>query len=314
MRVFFSLVMVSFSLSLNAQVGIGTTAPSSAAVLYLEALNPVTTNYGGFLMPVVTEAQQAVIPVSTSDNTDDGLMVYVSDSISGKRCWDVYDGQDHIWRSINCNNLNCTGEILYQENFDSYVDGSGVSGISSVGGDYPSGVANWSLTSFESFGSSMPDLPGTLVDGNDYAHTSGGELEFRDTNGAFQFLTSPIAISGYNDIQISIDVRATGVFEYIPTDHKNDYNCGVDESDFIDIAYSLDNGSTFIELPNYSSLGTNSHTIVFDTATVGLGSDGNPVSVTQGGISGNTMIVRILVQNWADGERIFIDNILVSCN
>ncbi|MGB0975324.1 MAG: hypothetical protein ACPGU9_10070, partial [Flavobacteriaceae bacterium] len=86
-----------------AQVGIGTTTPSSAAVLHLETANYSTAKVGGFIMPVVTEAEQAAIPVETSTTRDDGLMVFVSDPGTGKWCWDIYDGEQHVWRSIKCN-------------------------------------------------------------------------------------------------------------------------------------------------------------------------------------------------------------------
>lgn len=312
MKRYLSFFASILTLSLTAQVAVGTTSPSSAAALYLESLQPTTSLHGGFLMPVVTESEQALIPVSTTDNSDDGLMVYVSDPVSGKRCWDVYDGEEHVWRSINCNNITCSGDILFQEDFDTYVDGTGVSGASASEGDYPAGVSNWTLTAFTTFGSTTPALPGTLIDNNDYVLTSGGELEFRDTNGPVLFETTAFSISGYTDVEISLDVRATGSFEYDVLDHSDDFNCGNTISDFIDISYSLDGGATYSEITDFAGLGTINHTIVFDGGAVG--SDGTATTVSESGITGNTMIIRILAQTWADDERIFIDNLVVSCN
>ena len=81
----------------NAQVVINSTSTVSSVALYIEAERIPTIKYGGFLMPVVTESQQALIPVSITDSSDDGLMVYVSDPITKKRCWDIYDGVVHVW-------------------------------------------------------------------------------------------------------------------------------------------------------------------------------------------------------------------------
>ena len=75
---------------------------------------------------------------------------------------------------------------MYRENFNLYQENTGVTGVSSVNGDYPSGVTKWTLTSFQYFGSDVPNLPGMLVDVDDYALVKSGELSFRDTNGAFR--------------------------------------------------------------------------------------------------------------------------------
>jgi len=86
-----------FSMFSFSQVGIGTVAPSSAAVLHLKTANIGIVKVGGFLLPVVTEVQQALIPVKTSD---DGLMVFVKDVSTGKWCLEIYDAKQDVWRSI----------------------------------------------------------------------------------------------------------------------------------------------------------------------------------------------------------------------
>jgi len=290
---------------LNAQVAINSTSSISAAALYIEAERIPTLKYGGFLMPVVTEAQQALIPVSTIDSSDDGLMVYVSDPATKKRCWDIYDGVTHEWRSINCQNIECASTILYQENFDSYVEDTGVTGASSTNGDYPSSVTKWTLTSFQAFGSSIPALPGMLLNADDYALIKSGELSFRDTNGAFRLETEVINISGYTDIQISIDVRETGDLE-AEVSHVSDFECSEIATDYVDIEYSTDGGTTYTEVSNYLGMGTVNHTLVDDLS--------GTVNVSVSGISGNSLIVRVRLQNWAGGEYYFIDNIIVQCN
>ena len=82
-----------------SQVSIGTTSPSSAAVLHLKTSNFGKIKVGGFLLPVVTEVQQALIPVNDSD---DGLIVFVKDTVTGRWCLDIYDSKQKVWRSIQC--------------------------------------------------------------------------------------------------------------------------------------------------------------------------------------------------------------------
>jgi hypothetical protein len=290
----------------TSQVAINETSPSTSAALYLEAQKIPTTNFGGFKMPIVTEAQQVLIPVSTVDDSDDGLMVYVSDLVTGKHCWDIYDGVEHVWRSINCQSNTCSNTILYNEDFDSYVEDTGVTGANNANGNYPSGVTKWTLTSFDSFGSSIPDLPGTLLNANDYALVKSGELVIRDSNGVMRFESSSIDISGYTDIEISMNVRETGDMEYDPSVHSDDFNCGDTLNDYVDIEYSTDGGNSFIKVSNFSGFGNSNHTIAGDLAST--------VNFTKNGISGTTLIIRIRIQNWADDEIFHIDNIVVKCN
>ncbi len=289
-----------------AQVGINTRTPSTAASLHLEALNVTTMDYGGFKMPVVTEAQQASIPVASTNNDDDGLMVFVNDPGTGKQCWEIYDAFAQMWRSIYC--FNCSGEVLYSEDFDSYVDNTGITGDNASNGDYPGGVSQWTLTSFQSYGSSVPDIPGTLLDDEDYALVIGGQLECRDTNGSLLFETTPFSISGYSGVTISVDVSESGTMEYDDTMHLNDFACGDNFSDYVDISYSFDGGTTFTEVPNFSGGGNGDHTLIAEI----IGT--TTVTHTVTGVSASDMIVRIQLQTWAGSEYYFIDNLEVTCN
>ncbi|MDC8004197.1 hypothetical protein POV27_09055 [Aureisphaera galaxeae] len=307
---FYGMMFLGTSIALS-QVAVGTTTPSDAAALHVEASQSNSIGIGGFLMPVVTEAEQLLIPVSTTDATDDGMMVFVSDPGTGKHCWDIYDGVAHTWRSINCFSTSSCSDILFEEDFDSYVDGTGVTGASSSNGDYPSGVTQWTLTSFSAFGSTTPALPGTLADANDYALVESGELRFRDLNGTFRLETQSINISGYSSIQISVNVRGTGDFEYDVLDHTDDFNCGETNSDYFDLEYSIDGGA-YVEVSNFNSLGTVNHTIVFDET---FASDGSLVNLTADltGLSASNLIIRLRLQNWANNESIYIDDLIVRC-
>lgn len=287
------------------QVAINETSPSTAAALYLEAQKIPTTNYGGFLMPIVTEAQQALIPVSTIDSSDDGLMVFVSDYGTGKHCWEIYDGNEHVWRTVSCLTKTCSGDILYSEDFSSYVEDTGITGASSTNGNYPINVTKWTLTSFQAFGNSTPALPGTLLDSNDFALVQSEELVFRDTNGALRFESKQIDISGYSDIEISMNVRETGPMEYDATEHSDDFSCGNTLNDYVDIEYSTDGGNSYTEVPDFSGNGNTNHTLANNLS--------GTISFNVNGISGTILILRIRIQNWADDEIFYIDNILVKC-
>ena len=291
-----------------SQVSINELNPPTSAAFYLKAQKFPTTNFGGFLMPVVSEAQQATIPVSTSDNRDDGLMVFVSDPVTGKHCWDIYDGETYTWRSIYCNKLTCNGEILYQEDFTTYVNNTGISGASNANGNYPSGVTKWGLSSYTAIRDGNTAYPGTLVDANDYALVINGRLEVRDTNGPLLFETQNINISGYSSITISCEFSETGDLEYYPAQHTDDFNCGIETlgNDYIDFLYSTDGGVTFTEVPNYTGLGTSNHTLANDLT--------GTVNFSVGGISGSNLIIRIRFQNWSDDERYYLDNLQVICN
>ncbi len=306
-KLFLVFILVIFQAAF-AQVAVNETNPSSAAALYLEAQKVPTTNFGGFLMPVVTETQQASIPVSTIDNRDDGLMVFVSDAGTGKHCWEIYDSYAQLWRSITCTTEPPCNSVLYSEDFSSYSANTGITGASATNGDYPAGVTKWTLSSYTTIRDGNTAYPGTLVDATDYALVIGGQLEIRDTNGPLLFQTQSIDISGYTNITFSCDFSETGTLEYYTAQHTDDYNCGMESqgSDYIDVLYSTDGGTSFTEVPNFSGFGNANHTLNDDL----LGT----VNFSVSGLSGSSLVIRIRLQNWSDDERYFIDNLQVTCN
>ena len=277
-----------------AQVAIGTTTPSSAAVLHLSAQNFTTTNRGGFLMPVVTEVQQALIPVVASD---DGLMVFVSDTGTGKWCWDIYDGQDGMWRSINCKPITipavCDTQI-YLEDFAGYSLNTGRDRRTDSGG-YP--VADWVIDD------SAAD---TLGQDNDYAYTNAGEeFELNNTDGPVTLTTRTIDISTYATVCFSVDIRGTGGLEYDHNDHANDDSNN--KNDYINIEYSIDGGA-WVMIIDFGGNGTVNHTLVAPLVADGTFPDG---TVSESGLSGSTIRVRITSNTWASSEKFFYDNIII---
>lgn len=292
--IFILLTMTSFSF---AQVGIGTTTPSSAAVLHLETANYVTTKVGGFIMPVVTEAEQAVIPVDVTTTRDDGLMVFVSDPLTGKWCWDIYDAEQLVWRSIKCNTVVaavCDTQI-YLEDFSSYTLNTGRDARTNSG-DYPGGVT-WAIDD------SLADF---LGQDNDYAYTNAAEqFELNNTDGPVSLTTEAVNISGFATICFSVDIDASGDLEYNPASHGTDNSNN--QNDFVNIEYSLDGGA-WVLVADYGGNGSADHTL-----TAPLSSDGTfPTGqVSVSGLSGSTLRIRITSNTWASDEYFYYDNILV---
>ena len=294
----FIIISVFSFLTSYSQVIVGDTNTPSAAALHISTSNFTTTNRGGFLMPVVTEAEQALIPVMA---TDDGMMVFVSDLSTGKWCWDVYDGQDAIWRSINCKPIVvaavCDTQI-FLEDFSGYTLNTGRNRRTDSG-SYP--VANWFIDD------SAANTPSPTAQDNDYAYTNvAEEFELSNTDGPVILTTAAIDISAYTTVCFSVDIRGIGGLEYKPADHLTDETNN--QNDYVNVEYSID-GSAFILIADFGGNGTIHHTLVAPlTAATGPFPDG---TVSESGLSGGTIRIRITSNTWASGEKFFYDNILV---
>lgn len=282
MRILLSFLAFAAFLKMYSQTGINTVLPDQAAALDIHST--LGTDYGGLKLPTITPAQRSQIAVNSSS---DGLLIYVIDGTF--KCLEIYDGLFNNWQKIYCN----PATVLFTENFESYAVNTGVSGTGTTG-DYPTGVTKWNLdTSFTN-----------LADSNDYGQVRNGVFEIQDTNGVLIFTTQTIDLSSVTLASFSIEVSEMGDLEYNPAQHISDTNCDTAGtfSDFLDVQYSLDNGATFIEVPSWQGLGTVNHTFAddFTSATVQVAN-----------ISATSIIIRVLMQNWAAGEMHRIDNITV---
>lgn len=280
-----------------SQVGIGTTTPSSAAVLHLETANYDTTKVGGFIMPVVTEAEQALIPVDVSTTRDDGLMVFVSDPITGKWCWDIYDAEQLVWRSIKCNTVVaavCDTQI-YLEDFSGYTLNTGRDRRNDSG-DYPS--VPWSIND------SQADY---LNQDSDYAYTNAsGQFELNDTDGPIILTLDPVDISSYATVCFSVDIAGIGDLEYKDTLHSTDDTNN--QNDYVNVEYSIDGGA-WVRILDFGGNGDVHHTLIApENASDGPFPDS---TVSESGLSGNTLRIRITSQTWANSEYFTYDNIIV---
>jgi len=287
MKKIFIFVLLMSTLSFS-QVAIGTATPSSAAVLYLSTANFATINRGGFIMPVVTEAEQALIPVIA---VDDGMQVFVSDSSTGKWCWDVYDGQANVWRSINCAPVPVCSTLLFLEDFNGYSVKTGRERRVDSG-DYP--VANWIIDD------SGADF---LLQDNDHAYTNAaGEFELNNTDGPISITFAAVDISAYLTACFSVDIRGEGDEEYDPAQHSTDDSNNI--NDYVNVEYSIDGGA-WVMITNFGGNGTGDHTLVAPPLANGTFPDS---TVTETGLAGSSLRVRITSSTWASDEYFFYDN------
>lgn len=94
-----TLFVLLSSFLITAQVGIGTSTPSDAAVLDINA-QISSGNYGGLKLPTINEADKASIvgPIP------DGLMIYVVDGLN--RCLQMWDSNLVVpsWINVHCMN------------------------------------------------------------------------------------------------------------------------------------------------------------------------------------------------------------------
>ncbi|MEM8888356.1 MAG: lamin tail domain-containing protein [Bacteroidota bacterium] len=181
---------------------------------------------------------------------------------------------------ISCLGNLLSAQVLYNEEFD--TAGEGVTGPQPATVITPTGP--WSVSG---------DFTG-MVAADDFFLTttvSGeGLLEAQDTEGRVCFESDPIDISAYAMVTVSADISEIG-------DHES--------SDFVDFILVLD--GTEVPVTNFAGLGNSDHALIGDLPD---DSDFGQVTLTANG-SGNSLVVKICVQNNAATENIRIENVLV---
>ncbi|KKL07558.1 hypothetical protein LCGC14_2584830 [marine sediment metagenome] len=106
-----TFLLVFFALTASAQVGIGTTEPSGAAMLEVSSSSN-DVDYKGFMPPRVSLEQRNLIKPKTRDI---GLVVFVNDPSNAMQCLQVWNGS--AWQDIYC--INDIGFSNIVQNFDS---------------------------------------------------------------------------------------------------------------------------------------------------------------------------------------------------
>ena len=171
-----------------------------------------------------------------------------------------------------------TTTTIYSESFD--TDGEGLAGDCLTGicdTDVPPANGQWTL------GGDLSGLTAT----SDFAITSGGTLNFQDTDAEVCFVSSMINIGACSTSNFSVDISEVGSME---------------SSDYVDVNFIVDGVSTTIG--NWLGLGDATHTLIDDFTSA---------TVTQSSITGTFLSVQICVMNNAGTELTSLDNINIEC-
>ena len=184
-----------------------------------------------------------------------------------------------------------SSQIIWSESF-TYADGTttGADNNAPAGADWTSSCA-------------------TCVPPNDWFEVRSGKMEGQDTNGPGELVTEQIDISTYLlGVEFLVDLDKSGTMEGCLTNVGGicDFNC----VDWVNVAYSLD-GGPFVEVTTPAG-GACGGTYTWASGNYAALGDFSPFSVLQSGLTGNTLQIRVSVQNWAGSEVHFIDNIVVT--
>jgi len=212
--VFTLALLCSVLYTMTAQVGVGTSTPSDAAMM--EVSSTVSgTNFKGFMPPRVDISERDMIPVVAADV---GLMVFVDDPVNGVQCLQYYDGA--TWRCLG--GASGTRTVVAMQDFETvpatptltFVD-SGAGAVQTGTGGNP--VSNLFVSGSQGYGvnQNTATLDFAAVDLTSY--TSG-----------------------------TLEVRLAAFSTTAAT------NGGIDNGDFMEVFISTDGGATFSKELRYT--------------------------------------------------------------
>ena len=159
------------------------------------------------------------------------------------------------------------------------------------------------------------------IDTADWWKIRSGAMEARDVNELVYLVTEEITISNFTDVEFSLDIMESG-------DHEGPYfglaTCPDQANeDFVNVCYRIDGGNWNLigNALNWCGLydSCNSHTLYGDD---GINSgdcrdndtDWGSASVTQSGIQGNILEIKVEAINSSDTEIIRIDRLRITGN
>lgn len=167
-----------------------------------------------------------------------------------------------------------SAQIIWSEDFESYVDDTGYKGSTSESsGDYPSGVSKWTLDVSNS----------TLTSESQWFMvnqvSSNNIFETCNVTGEAVWESERINISNYVDVVIEASISEVGSHE---------------SNDYLKLYYKLDDGSE----------------ILFSVNGENFGDFGNLTAI-QPGLSGDSLRIKIRALNTANSEKIRFDDVKV---
>ncbi len=241
-------ILFFFAKTVFAQVAVGTSNPSAAAMLEVSSQNNGLGNYMGFMFPRVPNiAARNAITVSPSDQ---GLLVYVVE----EECLQMFNGIK--WINVTCESSIAVGSST--QNFETTPAVPNLAIFDETGSGY--------------YTTGLGDFPNTAL----YV---SGERGYGVSNGSSALTLGPVNVSGSTDATFKL--RLAG---FALTNASN----GMDVTDTVKISISTTGtGGTFSEelLILGGAANDSNNTWGFDatrTATVVYDGDGTPTSFTSG--------------------------------
>lgn len=204
---------------------------------------------------------------------------------------------------ISMNSIT-VAQTLWEENFESYAIDTGFFGLDGTPiGDYANGVTKWEI---DASGADLEDSENDYVRVNSSGSTV--HLEARDTDGEVDIIFQSVDISSESgDVTIRID--------------DLDFNMLINANiwfgaGYVDVDYSLDEGVTYTQVPNFNSEGNEDHTFFHETTTAG-DRDINDIEInipdsTIG--TSNSIIVRISLSTKGSNQEIELDDVVIKRN
>jgi len=187
-----------------------------------------------------------------------------------------------IFGSLILLSLASNAQTVYSEDFNGYADGTTVGTGSSWTSSCPACVSG------------------------DYFEVRSGVFEGNDVNAFATWESQSIDISSCAITEFSLDALEVG-------DHEGPgCACGIN-IDYFDVSYSVDGGA-FTIIEDWNGDGEPGHTLTGDTQNGSLtDADWISTTITQGGISGSTLVIRVELRNTSGTEIMQLDNVIVSC-
>ncbi|NKW90306.1 ribonuclease, partial [Alteromonadaceae bacterium A_SAG4] len=178
--------------------------------------------------------------------------------------------------SLGAVSINVAAETVWQEDFEaSELQGKGATGPIEIGTNVTiEGVDRWSIDV------STGELSAT----SDWFRVQNGAMQARDVDGEVVWQSESIDITGQGDITIDALLSKSGTME---------------ESDYIDVFYSVDGGTFELITPIAGS----AHTVQDDFES------GN-VSAAIG--SGSSLVLKVVMSNNAGTEYLNLESITVT--
>ncbi|MEP1487449.1 MAG: T9SS type A sorting domain-containing protein [Algibacter sp.] len=185
--------------------------------------------------------------------------------------------------------------VLFEEDFESYADQTGIRGIDAVNvGDYPVS------TPFIIDGEDLDFSDSS----SDYIVISNDQLELRDLEGEGVITFDAVDISSQTG-NITVNI---GTVDFSMRSTTSEW----ETDDYLDVYYSLDGGDNFVLVPNHMGNGDAISTFVLTTTPAEGASFNFTFSEIIDPLAATSLILEIRAFNDSGDEEFILDDITVS--